>query len=143
VSHYPANSIPVGERDSIGSHSSECGRRPDASIIINTDAVNLPSDTIPMFGVGILPRLVITPSYGTNNTLTLGQVAFGEFRSVRRSAHQSGSDTLRLHEAFLEGDPDFTFHPLVGTDTLILPRLTLDWRRCLFRPLQAPYRIAI
>ena len=142
VSHFPQNPLPPGMSDSIGiTFTPEMEGRPDASVVISTDAVNIPVETIPLFGVGIIPRLLITPSQGSSSMLTFDSVVRGDSVCEVLALANPGSDTLLFSRQLEQGDPDFTFYPLMGTDTMILPGQSKSVNVC-FRPLQRGTRLA-
>jgi len=97
--------------------------RPDAALVIGTDAQNIKWDTVKMLGIGVLPRLVISsPSPGVDNFMRFDSVALGDSVCQSVSLSNPGSDTLHfLRQIKTSSDYDFTFYPLTGTDTLILP----------------------
>ena len=142
VSHYPQSPLLPGQSDTIGiTFKPDMEGRPDASLVINTDAVNMPSVTIPMFGVGIVPHLVVTPSNGSANTLIFDSVALGDSVCETISLYNPGADTLRFMRQRMEGDPDFLFYPLIGADTMVLPGEMKSVNVC-FKPLRSGTRLA-
>ena len=142
VSRYPQNTLPAGMSDSIGiTFTPMIEGRPDASVIINSNALNIPRDSISLFGVGILPHLVVTPSHGSHTTLSFDSVSLGDSVCETIALMNPGTDTLRLKGQFESGDPDFTFYPLMGSDTMLLPNQTKLVDVC-FKPLQRGTRLA-
>ena len=142
VSHFPQNPLLPGISDSIGiTFTPMMEGRPDAAVIINTDAVNIGRDSVPLFGVGIVPHLVVTPSQGSHTTLSFDSVSLGDSVCETISLMNPGTDTLRLKGQFESGDPDFTFYPLMGSDTMIIPGQAKQVTVC-FKPLQRGTRLA-
>src|SRR5581483_6396370 len=119
VSRFPTNPIQPGMNDSIGIRfAPTIEGRPDAHVVIASDAANLPSDTIPLFGVGTLPRLVITvPPPGTGNTVMFDSVALGDAVCQTITLMNPGTDTLRItNQVMTSRDYDFSFYALTGSD---------------------------
>ncbi|HET6402784.1 MAG TPA: choice-of-anchor D domain-containing protein, partial [Candidatus Kapabacteria bacterium] len=144
VSRMPRNPLPVDVTDSIGIRFTPTFEgRPDASVVINTDAANKPLDTISLFGVGVLPHLVITvPPPGSGNTVMFDSVAIGDSACQSLILKNVGSDTLQIIKQLVTyGDYDFTFHPLTGADTMILPGDSVFATVC-FKPLKNGTRLA-
>jgi len=144
VSRMPMNPLPVGVTDSIGIRfMPSIEGRPDASVVISTDASNKPLDTATLFGVGILPHLEITvPAPGSGNTVAFDSVAVGDSVCQTLTLTNTGSDTLQiLKQLVTYGDYDFTFYPLTGSDTMILPGGTKLVNVC-FKPLKVGTRLA-
>ncbi len=144
VSRTPANPLPQDMTDSIGIRFvPRIEGRPDASLVIHTDAANTPWDTIPMFGVGTLPHLVITvPPPGSGNTAMFDSVAIGDSVCQTLMLTNVGTDTLQiLKQLVTYGDYDFTYHPLTGADTTVPPGDTVYANVC-FKPLKQGTRVA-
>ena len=137
ITHTPQNPLPSGSTDSISiSFAPTIEGRPDATLIISTNATNIPLDTVLLYGDGILPHLAITlPSPSSGKTLNFDSVALGDSVCQTMTLTNPGSDTLLLLRQLLtSGDPDFTFYPLTGTDTIILPGASKLVNVC-FKPL--------
>lgn len=144
VSRMPRNPLPVDVTDSIGIRfAPRLEGRPDASVIISTDGVNKPLDTVSLFGVGVLPHLVITvPPPGSGNTAMFDSVKIGDSACQQIMLKNVGSDTLQIIKQLVTyGDYDFTFHPLTGADTMILPGDSVFATVC-FKPLRNGTRLA-
>ncbi len=129
ITYLPQNPLPTGVTDSIGIRfAPQIEGEPDARLVINTTAANIPSDTVLMEGFGILPHLAVGISPpGTGNTRTANTVAFdsvamGDSVCQTVTLTNPGSDTVVItHQIVTYGDYDFTFYPLTGIDTLIAP----------------------
>jgi hypothetical protein len=85
ISHFPQNPLPPGVTDSITVRFSPfLEGRPDAQLVVSTNAFNQPYDTVQLFGTGKLGHLVVTPQTGitatgtSNGTLTFDSVAIGD-----------------------------------------------------------------
>ena len=145
VTHMPAASIPGGGVDSIGLRFvPDLEGLPDAHMVINTNAANTPWDTVGLFGVGILPHLVIDSgkSYPLPLTVNFDSVNLGSDSTLSVQLWNSGSDTLAIEKNYYESnDPDFTLVPITGTDTLIPPGGTQNIQ-ITFTPLQQGHREA-
>ena len=145
VVHWPQNPLPPDATDSIGvQFSPTIEGRPEAYIVINTNAYNNPHDTIQMFGVGTLPHLAITvPAPGSGNTVMFDSVAIGDSVCQTIQLTNNGTDTLHiLKQIVTYGDYDFSFYPLAGGDTVILPGGGTKLVNICFKPLKAGSRYA-
>ncbi len=96
VSHMPQNPLPPDAVDSIGiQFTPTIEGLPDARVVINTNAVNNPSDTIPLYGIGVLPHLVLTVQPpGSGNTVMFDSVALGDSVCQTVTLTNTGTDTL-------------------------------------------------
>jgi hypothetical protein len=143
VSYFPQNPLTQGTSDSIGiTFAPEVEGRPDAEVVINSDAINIPSDTVTLLGIGIIGHLVVTPSIGSGNTLSFDSVSMGDSVCATISLTNIGTDTVRItHQVLASADADFTFYPLSGADTMILPEQTKLANVC-FKPIKEGIRFA-
>ncbi|MDP4198303.1 MAG: choice-of-anchor D domain-containing protein [Bacteroidota bacterium] len=148
IVHVPPNPLGSGLTDSIGvQFQPYLEGRPDAQLIINTNAINIPSDTVTLWGVGVLPHLVITPEKGlaTVNgagTLLFDSVAIGDSICKSLTLQNIGSDTLRItNQVVTYGDYDFTFYPLTGSDLILPPDASKIVNVC-FKPIKQGARFA-
>ncbi len=145
VTHLPAGSIPSGGVDSIGVRFvPDLEGLPDAHMVINSTAANIPWDTVMMDGVGILPHLAIdsAKSWPLPTTVNFDSVQLGADSTIAVQLWNSGSDTLAIEKNFFESnDPNFTFVPLTGRDTLIPPGGTQNIL-ITFTPVQQGTRLA-
>ncbi|MDP4197938.1 MAG: choice-of-anchor D domain-containing protein [Bacteroidota bacterium] len=146
--HVPPNPMQAGAADSIGVRFIPyLEGRPDAQLVINTDAINIPSDTVQMWGVGILAHLVITPQEGLTTmngagTLMFDSVAIGDSICKSLTLHNTGSDTLKiLKQIVTYGDYDFKFYPLSGSDLTLPPDASKIVNVC-FVPIKQGSRFA-
>ncbi len=125
ITHKPASSIAPGGVDSIGVRfTPDLEGQPQAQMVINTTATNIPSDTVTMDGVGILPHLAIdsAKSWPLPTTINFDSVKLGADSTIQVQLSNPGSDTIAIEKNFFESyDPDFTLAPITGTDTLIPP----------------------
>ncbi len=145
VSRMPQNPLPEDQSDSIGIRFiPSIEGRPDAKVVISTDAANIPQDTIPLYGIGTLPHLVITvPAPGSGNTVMFDSVAIGDSVCQTVQLTNTGTDTLQiLKQLVTYGDYDFTYYPLTGTDTTILPGGATKFVDVCFKPLKFGTRLA-
>ena len=151
ITHYPQSSIPVGTTDSIGiQFLPDIEGLPDARLVINSTAANNPSDTVQLFGVGILPHLSLSsplPNVVSNENhamvVAFDSVLLGADSCLSITLTNPGSDTLAIeHTFFASHDFDFSLSPFSGAqDTLIPPGGTAQLQVC-FAPLQRGYRTA-
>ncbi len=149
VSRMPANPLAVGKTDSIGIRfTPKLEGRPDAAVVINTNAFNIPWDTVALFGVGRLARLVVAAAggnsggYGASINLRFDSVALGDSVCQSLSLHNTGSDTLKiLRQVVTSSDYDFSYYPLTGSDTMLVPDQTKLVNLC-FKPIKAGARLA-
>lgn len=144
ITRMPQNPLPVDVTDSIGiAFTPTLEGRPDATLIINTDASNIPWDTVQLFGVGVLPHLLITvPPPGSGSTVNFDSVKVGDSACQQIMLKNVGSDTLQiLRQLVTYGDYDFTYHPLTGTDTTLPPGDSAFATVC-FKPLRNGTRLA-
>ncbi|MDP4243575.1 MAG: choice-of-anchor D domain-containing protein, partial [Bacteroidota bacterium] len=148
VIHTPPNPMAPGGFDSIGVRfKPRLEGRPDAQLVVNTNTFNLPSDTVQMWGVGILGHLVITPERGLSTvggagTLVFDSVAIGDSICRSLTLHNIGSDTINiLRQIVTYGDYDFSFYPLTGADTMLVPDASKIVNVC-FKPIKQGARFA-
>jgi len=139
ITRMPMNPLPAGSVDSIGvTFSPTFEGRGDASIVINTNALNLPTITIPTFGVGILPRLTLSPS-----TIRFDSVRIGDSVCQLLTLSNPGTDTVRiLRNTFTSADYDFSYYGISGSDTVIAPSQSRTVNVC-FKPLRNGTRTAV
>ncbi len=145
ITHLPQNPLLPDVTDSIGIRfAPEIEGRPDAKIVINTDAFNIPIDTIPLYGIGTLPHLVVSvQSPGAGNTAMFDSVAVGDSVCQTLLLTNPGTDTLHiLKQIVTYGDYDFTYYPLTGTDTIIVPGGGSQLADVCFKPLKVGTRLA-
>jgi hypothetical protein len=143
ISRYPASVIQPDVTDSIGIRfTPRIEGRPDASLVIASNALNIPWDTVSLFGVGTLERLVIDSAYSNRVTLNFDSVAVGVDSCLPILLYNPGSDTLKIFKDFFTGaDYDFSFTPLNASDSLIPPGQAESMQVC-FKPLKRGYRTA-
>ena len=151
VSYQPPAPMPPGTSDSIGvMFAPTIEGVPDAKMVIQTTAANIPWDTIQLYGVGILPHLADYPvdsaAFVSNQdhllVVNFDSVAVGTDSCMSVTLSNPGSDTLAITKNYLAGkDFDFTYTPLTGTDTLIAPGASKNIQVC-FTPLRSGYRTA-
>ena len=100
----------------------EEGLRP-ADITIMTNAVqNFPNATYKMNGMGILPRLYMTPEIVRFDSTAMGDTAWTTIRLTN-----PGTDTLAVRADYVTYfDRDFTYFGLEGADSLIYPETYRD-----------------
>jgi len=138
ITHVPPSPLPRGVTDSIGIlFNPQLEGRPDASLVIGTDAQNTPWDTVKMLGIGVLPRLVVTaPDPGNGTFAQFDSVALGDSVCQSVSLFNPGSDTLHVQQQIMtSADYDFSFYQLKGDDTLIYPGATKLVNIC-FHPIK-------
>ncbi len=145
ITHLPAGSISPGGVDSIGvKFIPDLEGQPDAHLVINTNAANIPWDTVSLFGVGILPHLAIDSgkTYPLPLTVNFDSVKLGATACLQVQLWNPGSDTLAITKNYFESaDFDFALTPLTGADTIILPGNYKNVQMC-FSPLQQGTRVA-
>ncbi len=144
VSHLPG-SIPVGGVDSIGVRFvPSVEGQPDAHMVVTSNAGNIPSDTVGLFGVGILPHLTIDNgvTYPLPTTINFDSVKLGTDTCIQITLTNPGSDTIAIEKNYFQSaDYDFSITPITGRDTLIAPGGSQQIQVC-FTPLQQGHREA-
>jgi hypothetical protein len=117
VSRLPLNPLPAGTTDSlIISYCPTLEGTHTAFLVINSNAVNLPHDTIQLGGIGILPRLVVAPQ-----PLNFDSVALGTTQVDSIMLWNPGTDTITiLQNFFSSADGDFKLAAL-PPNTMIPP----------------------
>jgi hypothetical protein len=149
VTHVPPNPLPVGVTDSIVvTFTPYYEGRPDATLTVNTNAINQPVETVTLWGTAILPHLVVTPQEGivatgtTNGTLTFDSVAIGDSVCKTLALHNTGTDTLQITKQLITyGDYDYTYYGLAASDQKLAPDQTKLVNVC-FVPVQSGLRMA-
>lgn len=148
IVYLPPAAIQPGRTDSIGIRFQPYYEgRPDASLIINSNSINLPSDTVTFWGTGILGHLVITPQTGLttvnqSGTLTFDSVAIGDSVAKTMALHNTGTDTVTLLKQIVTyGDYDYTFYPIKGAATKLAPDAT-QLLTVVFKPIANGNRMA-
>ncbi len=145
ITHTPQGQIPSGSVDSIGVRFvPDLEGLPDAHLVINTTAANIPWDTVSLYGVGILPHLTIDSgkSYPLPTTVNFDSVSIGTESCMQVTLSNSGSDTVAIEKNYFESaDYDYTITPITGRDTLIPPGGSQQIQVC-FTPLQQGHREA-
>jgi hypothetical protein len=145
VTHVPANTIPPGGVDSIGLvFTPDFEGVPDAHMVINTNAANIPWDTVSLYGVGILPHLAVdsAKSWPLPTTVNFDSVLLGATACLPVLLTNPGSDTVAITQNYYESsDFDFAITKLTGADTLIPPGGSQTIQVC-FTPLQQGTRVA-
>lgn len=138
ISRYPANPMAPGTTDTlkIKFNPKVEGGRP-AVLTINSNALNSPTININMKGVGVIPRMVVAPTYLDFDST---QVSDSMCKSIM--VYNVGSDTLTLkNQYFASNDGDFSFTPLSGTGLNIPGNDSASLLVC-FKPLQKGTRQA-
>jgi hypothetical protein len=143
IVHMPPGIIPSGGVDSIGVvFTPSLEGQPDAHMVIQTTATNIPWDTVEMDGVGILPHLSIDNLYPNPITVNFDSVKLGSDTCLQVTLSNPGSDTIAITSNYFQSaDFDFSITPLSGSDTLIPPGGSQNIQIC-FTPLQQGYRLA-
>jgi hypothetical protein len=121
--HLPPAVMPAGTIDSVVVRytPTEEGLR-TANLNITTNAVTGANKTIMLFGLGILPRLTLTPTAVRFDSVAMGDTAW---TTVRLS--NMGSDTLAVKADYVTyADRDFAYFGLEGADSLIPPEKFRD-----------------
>ncbi len=145
ITHLPSGPLAPGAVDSIGVRFvPDLEGEPDAHMVINTTALNLPWDTVGMYGVGILPHLAVdsAKSWPLPTTVNFDSVKLGSDSIITVQLTNPGSDTVAIERNFFESnDPDFTIVPVTGSDTLIAPG-GMENIQITFTPTQQGTRVA-
>ncbi len=145
IVYQPDGPISPGGVDSIGvQFTPSVEGLPDAHMVINSTGINNPSDTVLMYGVGILPHLAIdsAKSWPLPTTVNFDSVQLGSSSCLTVQLTNPGSDTVAIEQNYFESaDPDFTLTPLTGRDTLIPPGGSQIITVC-FSPVQQGTRLA-
>jgi hypothetical protein len=137
IVRIPSAEIPPGQSDTMcviytptmeGSHTAVLNVVSNAS----NDTVRLPLN-----GIGILPRLIITPAMVDFNNVPVGN------RSCQSiTFYNAGSDTLAIKNSyFASADADFSYTGLENFDSLIPPGITRTVQVC-FTPIRSGTRVA-
>ena len=107
-----------------------------STLVIQSNAILTPSVTIPLHGIGILPRL-IAPTIVNFDSVALGQ---SSCQTIMLS--NPGTDTLNIRSLyFSSGDGDFSGEAIADANRNILPGQSFGVPVC-FAPLQRGTRIA-
>jgi hypothetical protein len=117
IVQIPTHTIAVGASDSIIlAYSPTMEGAHYANLYINSNADN-GQQTVVLYGIGILPRLYITPS-----ELNFDSVALGTTQIDTIQLWNPGSDTVVLtHNFFSSADGDFQLAALSGANAMIPP----------------------
>ena len=117
ILRLPAQTIPTGSTDTIWVRYAPTMEGAHYAVLnIVNNAVN-GTQTVTLHGIGILPRLVITPA-----VLNFDSVALGTTQCDSIQLWNPGTDAIAItHNFFSSADGDFQLTPLTGTDTLIPP----------------------
>ncbi len=144
ITHLPGHIQPGGV-DSIGVRfAPRIEGQPDAHMVVNTNATNIPWDTVGLFGVGILPHLAIDSgkSFPLPTTINFDSVKLGTDTCIQITLTNPGSDTIAIEKNYFQSaDYDFSITPITGRDTLIAPGGSQQIQVC-FTPLQQGHREA-
>jgi hypothetical protein len=107
-----------------------------AKFNLRTNASN-GTQVIDLVGVGVLPRIVVTP-----DPMKFDSVQMGTSDTLKFNVCNPGSDTLRIRNNYVtSGDPDFTFKLLSGNDLKIAPDKCREIT-VIFTPKQMGTRVA-
>jgi hypothetical protein len=138
VTRFPANPLGQGLTDTVTVTYSPTieGSRP-AFLVLRSNALNNPVDSIGLFGVGTLPRLTVTPS-----PLNFDSVPIGTQQCMDVTLKNPGTDTIYITHNFLSSfDADYTMTPITGTDTILPPDRSRTIHIC-FTPIRSGSRQA-
>jgi hypothetical protein len=137
ISRIPVNPILPGETDTLTVMFTPHLEGSDpAQLFILSNAGN-PIDPVDLLGVGIIPRMVVTPTI-----LLFDSVGIGDKVCKSITISNPGSDTLILRNNFLSSnDGDFTLIALNAEQSIIPPGASADVAVC-FTPRQRGSRQA-
>jgi hypothetical protein len=137
ILRVPSLPIPAGSSDTIWVRYAPTIEGAHYGVLnIVTNAVN-GTQSVQLHGIGILPRLVVTPS-----PLNFDSVALGTTQCDSIQLWNPGTDTISItHNFFSSADGDFQLTPLTGTDTLI-PADGKKYIKVCFSPAQSGTRQA-
>ncbi len=137
ISRLPANPILANQTDTLsivyqptmeGLHS--------AKLFIASNGTN-GTQEVDLFGIGILPKIVVTPSI-----INFDSVGVGDTSCMNVTYYNPGSDTLTIKQNYLSSnDGDFIYVPLSSEKLNIPPGMSQDVSLC-FVPLQRGVRQA-
>jgi hypothetical protein len=132
IVRLPSAPIAPGSSDTIIlSYSPTMEGSHPAILYINSNADN-GQQAVVLYGVGILPRLVVSPSPLNFDSVGIGQAPVCQ----QVTLYNPGSDTIFLtRNYFSSADADFTMTPLTGTDTIIAPDKSKQINVC-FAPIR-------
>ncbi|HEY6171072.1 MAG TPA: choice-of-anchor D domain-containing protein, partial [Candidatus Kapabacteria bacterium] len=138
VTRKPASAIGPGQADTVTiTFSPSIEGSVPARYNLVTNAFN-GTQIIDLLGVGIIPRIELTPG----EMVTFDSIPIGTTVCKNVRISNNGSDTLRLtHNYLSSSDGDFSYTPLVGKDTVIVPNSFRDVQVCI-TPLQKGTRRA-
>jgi hypothetical protein len=117
ILRLPSSPIPSGTWDTVWVRYSPTmeGSRP-AILNIVSNAAN-GTQQVSLRGIGILPRLTISPS-----PLNFDSVGVGDTVCADVTLTNPGTDTIAItHNYFANNDADFTYFGMTGDDSLIAP----------------------
>src|SRR5258705_13411308 len=104
---------------------------------INNNSINNTILPIALWGTGILPNIVVTPS-----TLLFDSVKVAEEVCKTIRIYNPGTDTLLIKSnTLISNDGDFKYSGLIGADSIIPPDKFKDLTVC-FKPKQKGSRAA-
>ena len=138
LSRWPLYPVSAGNTDtmSVTFAPTQDGGLP-ARLELYNNATN-GTQYIDLFGVGVVPAIQLEPG----EMLTFDSVAMGVTTCKTVRISNPGTDTLRLtHNYLSSSDGDFSYTPLVGSDTAIAPGTFRDVTVCI-TPLQKGTRRA-
>jgi hypothetical protein len=138
VTHFPLSPLPQGTSDTVRVRYRPTleGSRP-AYLVINSNGLNNPSDTIFLHGIGTIGRLTVSP-----DPLKFDSVGIGTTLCKNVLLRNVGTDTVRITgDYFSSADADFQMTRLAGTDTIIPPDVTRMIQVC-FTPIRNGARFA-
>ncbi len=149
ITQIPSKPLAPGGVDSIGIRfAPDFEGQPQAELVVNSTYWVSSTDTLPLFGYGILPHLSTAAENPLKQVSNSGHTLLVTFDSVSLGADSCmfitltnpGSNTTAITQAFFSShDPDFALHPL--TDTLIPPGGSQTFEVC-FSPIQRGFRTA-
>jgi hypothetical protein len=146
VRSMPTGVIPAGETGTICVvYLPSYEGRPDAQIVVNSNALNSPTLRFQTYGVGVIPHfsfMLPDSSLATAATLRFDSVTLGQTVCKTQRIVNYGSDTLAIMRNYLSSnDADFVLTAITRGDTLIPPGQSRDVTIC-FTPLKEGLRVA-
>jgi hypothetical protein len=138
IRYAPKTAIPVGAWDSIVvTFKPQNEGRADVTVNVNNNSINNPLVKIRTYGIGIIPRLQITPQ-----NLAFDSVFIGESVCRDIALYNPGSDTVNITRMVTTfADADFSITPLKSGDTMIRPLEEKRFTVC-FAPKSIGTRVA-
>ncbi|HET9136804.1 MAG TPA: choice-of-anchor D domain-containing protein, partial [Candidatus Kapabacteria bacterium] len=108
-----------------------------ATLLINNNSINNPSLPITLYGTGILPHIIVTPTVMLFDSIPMGTEVCKNIR-----LYNPGTDTLLIKSnTVVSNDGDYTYTGISGADSIIPPDKFKEVTVC-FKPKAKGSRVA-